>query len=770
MPPVQLVEEVSEGTYAVCEAGRAFLNSLAPNLPLAVVVVAGRYRTGKSFLLNRGIVNAPVRGGFATGSTVKACTKGVWLHPSVLTGDGDAAFVVLDTEGTASMEASLAHDAKLLGIVLALASVFVFNSVGAVDETALSELGTVTAVASDLARVDGQLWSSPQLVWALRDFTLELQDETGRSLSPDEYLEMTLDNAATSKADVRAALKAYFPQRRLVTLVRPCTDEAALQKLNSLAASTLRPEFKKQLDDFRAYVRSLVRTPKCVGGEPLDGAAVVQLAEAVVAATNAGTAPSVQSTFGYLQERRCGVALEEALQQLAQAEMALEAQLPVAEVLPTLLPMPAVPDFVRALPESCAQFDRALSTAYAAALDRTRRANGAAAERFVAVTLDAVGDAASDYDGTLAQVVARLGAVPAMAAAAPQQLHRVFAARLEARLGAAERALTQHRTSLELSHEELATAQAVSRRLRDELEEVALQLPTVGTGAAQDEAMAALRADVAAELRSLTGQRDAAEAAAAAVAAQAEAAALTAAAELRAQKDRAHDEVREALAAAAVAADPAPPLGSNEAEAAALEELRTHFEALAGASGARASQAEAKLRATLAQLAASEEAAAREVQEAQERCRRTAEAQEQERREAAARLAQRTQLLRESYDAMVREANKSRDDANASERRVLLLEVERESLKRRAEALQTEAQDVAKSRRLCEELRERSSASQVARDEAVTALELERRQLQKLEATLRETQQAAQQRDREAAFRIARLEVELAARGGPSLT
>lgn len=41
--------------------------------PIGVVSVAGLYRTGKSFLLNRMILNRP--NGFGIGPTVNPCTK-----------------------------------------------------------------------------------------------------------------------------------------------------------------------------------------------------------------------------------------------------------------------------------------------------------------------------------------------------------------------------------------------------------------------------------------------------------------------------------------------------------------------------------------------------------------------------------------------------------------------------------------------------------------------------------------------------------------------
>ena len=45
--------------------------------PLGVLCVTGIYRTGKSFLLNRILLNQ--RQGFAVGSTINATTKGIWM-------------------------------------------------------------------------------------------------------------------------------------------------------------------------------------------------------------------------------------------------------------------------------------------------------------------------------------------------------------------------------------------------------------------------------------------------------------------------------------------------------------------------------------------------------------------------------------------------------------------------------------------------------------------------------------------------------------------
>ena len=70
--PIPLITQQGN-KYEVHQEGIEFLRSL--NCPIAVVGVAGLYRTGKSYLLNRVILNRKT--GFGVGPTVNPCTKGI---------------------------------------------------------------------------------------------------------------------------------------------------------------------------------------------------------------------------------------------------------------------------------------------------------------------------------------------------------------------------------------------------------------------------------------------------------------------------------------------------------------------------------------------------------------------------------------------------------------------------------------------------------------------------------------------------------------------
>jgi len=45
--------------------------------PIGIIAVAGMYRTGKSYLLNRMLLDRS--NGFGVGPTINPCTKGVWI-------------------------------------------------------------------------------------------------------------------------------------------------------------------------------------------------------------------------------------------------------------------------------------------------------------------------------------------------------------------------------------------------------------------------------------------------------------------------------------------------------------------------------------------------------------------------------------------------------------------------------------------------------------------------------------------------------------------
>lgn len=78
-------------------------------MPLCVLSVVGKYRTGKSYFINKVLLED--NEAFQIGSTVNACTKGLWLYRGVLKRNGKHV-LVLDTEGLGALDVNKKSDSR----------------------------------------------------------------------------------------------------------------------------------------------------------------------------------------------------------------------------------------------------------------------------------------------------------------------------------------------------------------------------------------------------------------------------------------------------------------------------------------------------------------------------------------------------------------------------------------------------------------------------------------------------------------------------------
>lgn len=234
---VPLIEvDASTHTYRACESTLEWIAS-HPR-PFGVIACAGKYRTGKSFLLNMLTESSP---GFGVGETVQACTKGLWVRRQFFRVHDDLDVLFVDTEGIDALDASDDGDVRIFTLGLLLSSCFVYNSVGPIDEAAIGTLGLMTRVTEAIrASVDdGSETISdemPSFTWVLRDFGLRMVDRDGRELTANEYLEHALEAhpsaTDTARGATRASIVECFPSRRLVTMPRPTKSDSDAQNIN----------------------------------------------------------------------------------------------------------------------------------------------------------------------------------------------------------------------------------------------------------------------------------------------------------------------------------------------------------------------------------------------------------------------------------------------------------------------------------------------------------------------------------------------------------
>lgn len=298
---VPLVRVTGEGEYVAEESTLKWLSERKD--PFVVMMLAGKFRTGKSFLLNR-VMESPPGCGFGVGDTVQACTRGIWVCKRFLQVEGGRDVLVVDTEGIDALDVESAHDMRIFALAVLLGSAFCFNSHSHIDEAAVQTLSLMTRVASSMSSVS----HSPSLYWILRDFSLSMVDEKGEAMTHEQYLESALSpSSGGNKCSTREAIKSIFQKRHLVTLPRPHKSEASkLEKMDKKgnSSSCVNAKFERFVHTFRSHVS---KNAPCIsaGGVPMTGAIYASYVDEIVRLVNtSGSVPPLCDAWSLLTSKQ----------------------------------------------------------------------------------------------------------------------------------------------------------------------------------------------------------------------------------------------------------------------------------------------------------------------------------------------------------------------------------------------------------------------------------------------------------------------------------
>ncbi|XP_075101392.1 uncharacterized protein LOC107826318 isoform X2 [Nicotiana tabacum] len=257
-----------EGKFQIDPEALAILQLVKE--PVGIVSVSGRARQGKSFLLNQLFGRST---GFQVSPTHRPCTKGIWLWSAPLRRtalDGtEYNLLLLDTEGINAYDQTGTHSTQILSLAVLLSSMFVYN----------------------------------------QDFYLDLVEDN-RKITPWDYLELALrpvqggGRGVAAKNEIRESIRALFPDRECFSLVRPLSNENALQRLDQIPLENLRPEFKAGLDALTRFVFERTR-PKQVGGTVMTGPLFARITQSFLDALNNGAVPTFTSSWQSVEEAEC---------------------------------------------------------------------------------------------------------------------------------------------------------------------------------------------------------------------------------------------------------------------------------------------------------------------------------------------------------------------------------------------------------------------------------------------------------------------------------
>lgn len=318
--PLQLIRIDDDGKCHLQENAVSILSQIQGRL--AVIGIAGLYRTGKSFLLNRLL---GLQEGFEIGPSVNPCTKGLWIWGQPVQLAPDYHCILIDTEGLGSTQRTTSCDMQIFSLCILLSSYFIYNSMGVIDEQAIDDLHLVLHLAkhihvkskrgSEAERPTELAGYFPNLLWVLRDFHLRLVDAEGNTVSEREYLENSLRPlpGQEEKNKLRDVVKDLFRDRDCTTIVRPVAEESDLRSIQQLPYETLRPQFRTQVEAFVKKVYMNLK-PKKIDGATVSGTMFVNLAQEYCKAINASAVPTIQSAWTSVVSHQLRLCLKDAVQ------------------------------------------------------------------------------------------------------------------------------------------------------------------------------------------------------------------------------------------------------------------------------------------------------------------------------------------------------------------------------------------------------------------------------------------------------------------------
>ena len=325
VPPTQTAlpfVTFSDNKFIIPEEARQLLSNQKFN-NIGIISLVGKYRTGKSFLLNRVLLDRKQTTGFGVGPTFKPCTKGIWIWSDPIMVSNihcKTPFPVflIDTEGLGAYDEEINHDSKIFLIAVLISSLFIFNSFGAIDENAINTLSFILNLSKTIKiksvnkedKEEELAEYFPTLLWLLRDFSLKLEDKNGNTITEKQYLDNALEDLVGNsdvieeKNRVRSLIRNYFKEKDLFVMVRPVEKETELQNLQNLPDEKLRKEFLEQAKFFRNKVMKKTK-PKIFKKKNLNGYMLVELVQSILDAINNGSIPVIENSWKYVMQNEC---------------------------------------------------------------------------------------------------------------------------------------------------------------------------------------------------------------------------------------------------------------------------------------------------------------------------------------------------------------------------------------------------------------------------------------------------------------------------------
>ena len=303
--------EVKRDKLILNEEALKIIKDIKENI--IIVLIFGKERTGKSYLMNL-LLNSDDNSskpskGFKVTTQTNATSPGIWIWNTPLTKPNSKDKIILfdsvrvDSENIFQQE----MNSKLLALIIIVSSLFIYNTTGDINSNSLNELELIVHLADSLGineRINKDKLIAelcPKFIWTLRDFDLDkLTPIEGNKILPDFYLEQCLKERFHGKNNdeiniIKENLVKYFKQRECVTLPMP-VEKKDLVMLKRMSFNDLQEKFKSEFLNLKEKIFYFSK-PKNINGKILNGPMIAYLLTKIVEDINDTKIPNLSDIF-----------------------------------------------------------------------------------------------------------------------------------------------------------------------------------------------------------------------------------------------------------------------------------------------------------------------------------------------------------------------------------------------------------------------------------------------------------------------------------------
>ncbi|XP_074077839.1 guanylate-binding protein 1-like [Macrotis lagotis] len=231
--------------------------------------------------------------------------------------------VLLDSEGLGDVEkGDNKNDTWIFALAVLLSSIFVYNSMGTINQQAMDQLHYVTELTDKIKAKSSpgteQMNNSmefasffPDFVWTVRDFILELEID-GQPITSDQYLENALKLEKGTSEEARICIQKFFLNRKCFIFAPPAYGKM-LKQLETLHDDLLDVDFVESTNNFCNYIFSTIKTKTLPGGGTVNGPRLGNLVLTYVEAITSGNIPCMENAVLVLAEQENSAAVQRAL-------------------------------------------------------------------------------------------------------------------------------------------------------------------------------------------------------------------------------------------------------------------------------------------------------------------------------------------------------------------------------------------------------------------------------------------------------------------------